>query len=200
MPPRARARTGSPYFAPSQPDARSVTRGSIIGPVTLEDVSVRRASAADAAALAASRYRFRTTFDSPRPATEGAAFETEAAFIERAAPLVEGFLRGGRWHAWIAESDGRICGHLFLQLIDKMPNPDPREPERLAYLTSFFVEPGLRDHGVGAALMEQLETFAQGSDVEKILIVGTTVRSRSLYARRGFAPAPDLLQKVMPLD
>ena len=97
----------------------------------------------------------------------------------------------------IAECGGRICGHLFLQMIDKMPNPDPREPEHLAYLTSFFVEPDLRDRGVGAALMQQLEAFAQRSDVEKILIVGTTPRSRSLYARRGYQSAPDLLQKIV---
>jgi GNAT superfamily N-acetyltransferase len=167
--------------------------------VTLKDVTIRRAAADDARALAASRHQFRTTFDSPRAAPQDAAFETEAGFVARAAPLIEGFLRNGRWHAWIAECDGRICGHLFLQLIDKMPNPDPREPEHLAYLTSFFVEPGLRDRGVGAALMHQLEDFAQRSDVEKILIVGTTVRSRSLYARRGYAPAPDLLQKVLPV-
>src|SRR5438309_5122600 len=157
--------------------------------MTLADVTIRVASAADADVLAASRYRFRTTFDSTRPAAPGAAFENEAAFVGRAAPLIETFLRGGRWRAWIAEHDGRICGHLFLQLVDKMPNPDPREPERLAYLTSFFVEPEVRDRGVGAALMQQLETFAQGGDVEKILIVGTTERSRSLYARRGYASA-----------
>ena len=38
------------------------------------------------------------------------------------------------------------------------------------------------------------------TDVEKILIVGTTVRSRSLYARRGYASAPDLLQKVLSVE
>ena len=160
-------------------------------------MTIRRATADDARALAASRHQFRTTFDSPRPAPQDAAFETEAAFVERAAPLIDGFLRAGRWHAWIAECGGRICGHLFLQMIDKMPNPDPREPEHLAYLTSFFVEPDLRDRGVGAALMQQLEAFAQRSDVEKILIVGTTPRSRSLYARRGYQSAPDLLQKIV---
>ena len=165
--------------------------------MTLADVTIRVASAADAGILAASRYRFRTTFDSPQPDARDAAFETEAAFVGRAVPLIENFLRGGRWRAWIAEHDGRICGHLFLQLVDKLPNPDPREPERLAYLTSFFVEPDVRDRGVGAALMQQLEAFAQWSDVEKILIVGTTVRSRSLYARRGYASAPDLLQKTL---
>ena len=33
--------------------------------------------------------------------------------------------------------------------------------------------------------------------IQKILIVGTTRRSRSLYARRGYASSPDLLQKVL---
>ena len=164
-----------------------------------EQVRIRMAAAADAPALAASRYRFRTTFDAPHPAAPDVAFESEAAFVARAAPLISRFLGAGRWQAWIAERDGRICGHLFLQLIEKMPNPDPREPERLGYLTSFFVEPELRDRAVGSALMEELEAFALHSGVEKILIVGTTQRSRSLYARRGYASSADLLQKLVPV-
>jgi GNAT superfamily N-acetyltransferase len=163
-----------------------------------EHAAIRRATVADARELAASRYRFRTTFDAPTPPAPDVAFENEDAFVARAAPLIAEFLGSGRWQAWVAERDGGICGHLFLQLIDKMPNPDPREPERLGYLTSFFVEPELRDRAVGSALMQELEAFATRSRVEKILIVGTTQRSRSLYARRGYASSADLLQKRVP--
>jgi GNAT superfamily N-acetyltransferase len=193
MQPRARARIVSRCSGRSLPEPSGRAAPSYHPAVTLEDVTIRSATPADAAALAVSRYRFRTTIDGSQRATADAGFEAEAAFVARATPLIESFLRGGCWHAWIAECGGRLCGHL----IDKMPNPDPGEPERLGYLTSFFVEPDLRERGVGAALMQELEAFAQRSDVEKILIVGTTVRSRSLYARRGYGSASDLLQKTL---
>ena|SRR5438132_3340896 len=154
-------------------------------------ISIRRATVADAATLAKCRYAFRARSN---VATQG-QIESQAAFVARATVAIERHLVSGVWHAWIAEHESRVIGHVFLQIIEKLPNPSAGEPELLGYLTSFFVDAALRDQGVGSALLDELERQAAALGVEKILIVGTTERSRPLYARRGFRQTPDLLQK-----
>ena len=156
---------------------------------------MRRATADDAAALALSRYRFRAHLDDAEHHTTG--LEAEDVFVARATSFIAAQLSGDRWTAWLGSRNGELCAHVFLQLIDKLPNPNAGEPELLGYLTSFFVEPQLRGAGVGSRLLDALETFAAERGVEKILIVGNTVRSRPLYARRGYRGGPDLLQKVL---
>jgi GNAT superfamily N-acetyltransferase len=156
-------------------------------------VTVRRATSDDAAALALSRYRFRAHLDDAEHHPAG--LEAEDVFVGRATRFIEAQLSSDRWSAWVGSRDGDLCAHVFLQLIDKLPNPDSTEPELLGYLTSFFVEPELRGEGVGSALLDALESHAAERGVEKILIIGNTVRSRPLYARRGYVSGPDLLQK-----
>lgn len=163
--------------------------------MSAQDLEVRRATAADAPALAQSRFRFRSETNASGPLPQGANLDDEAAFVARATRLLTGYLASGRWFAWIAGDEGTIAGHVFLQLVDKLPNPAPEEPERLAYLTSFYVQSDLRGGGVGTRLISALEEFAVECGVEKIVIVGTTPLSRTLYARRGYVSTADLLEK-----
>jgi GNAT superfamily N-acetyltransferase len=160
-----------------------------------ELVTIRRATSADADALSESRFRFRSEVNAAGPLSEGTPLEARASFIARATRMLADHLDGGRWFAWLAEHEERVAGHVWLQLIDKLPNPMLDEGELLGYLTSFYVEPQLRGRRVGTRLIDALEVFAADSGVEKIVIVGATPLSRSLYARRGYVSTPDLLEK-----
>ncbi|HEY1016476.1 MAG TPA: hypothetical protein VGE07_27445, partial [Herpetosiphonaceae bacterium] len=88
------------------------------------DISIRQATAGDAGQLARLRYRFRAELGAPE--------EDEAAFAARVEPWLAARLGGGHapgWLAWVAaDARGRIAGHVFLQLIEKIPNP-VAEPE-----------------------------------------------------------------------
>jgi len=158
-------------------------------------VVIRRAAVSDALALAESRFRFRSETNAAGPLAAGVSIEDEATFIVRATSLIAARLGSGRWFAWIADSDGRVSGHIFLQEIDKLPNPSPDEPELIGYLTSFYVEAPLRGSGVGSRLLDELESHAAERGLAKIIISGTTPLSRPLYARRGYESTPDMLEK-----
>jgi GNAT superfamily N-acetyltransferase len=99
------------------------------------------------------------------------------------------------WRCWVAEADGAASGHLWLQLIEKVPNPGP-ELEVHGYITNVYVSPALRGSGTGQALMEAALAFCRERGVDSV-ILWPTERSRTLYARHGFVEPRDMMELVL---
>ena len=154
--------------------------------------SVRRATPADAIILASLRYEFRSAI--------GEAIESPEEFVVRC----EGWMRDRLsndelWLAWIAETqdeDGSLAiGAVWLQLIEKVPNP-VIEKETHAYITNLFVLESGRDRGAGSTLLEAAIAECETRDVDTI-VLWPTPRSRSLYERHGFATTNDVMARVL---
>lgn len=151
--------------------------------------SIRPATAADASPLAELRWDFRV-------AEAGAAAESHAEFVARCREWMEPRLApGSAWRCWLAEVDGAIAGNLWLQVIEKIPNPVP-EPESHVYITNVYVAPGYRGGGVGAGLVRTAIDYAREIEADSA-ILWPTEKSRTLYQRFGFELPPDLLQAVV---
>lgn len=150
---------------------------------------MRRATAADAGALARLRYEFRAAL--------GSAAESEAAFVGRAVLWMRArLIAGGPWHCWVVEADGGdIAGHLWLQLIEKVPNPAP-EFEQHAYITNVYVGPAARGAGAGQSLLDAALAFCREARVDSV-VLWPTARSRTLYARYGFAVRDDIMEAIL---
>jgi GNAT superfamily N-acetyltransferase len=93
-------------------------------------------------------------------------------------------LAGDNWRCWVAEREKTIVGHLWLHLIEKIPNPVD-EAEWHAYITNVYVQESARG-GTGGALMDAALAWCEEKDVDYI-ILWPTERSRTLYGRKGFA-------------
>src|SRR5262245_51387087 len=91
------------------------------------------------------RFRFRSQ--------QGRAIEPEPESSERCAPRMAERLASERWRCWIAEGPSGSLGNIWLQLIEKVPNPTD-EPEQHAYITNLFVDEELRGQGVGSRLLD----------------------------------------------
>jgi GNAT superfamily N-acetyltransferase len=159
-------------------------------PSHLAEPTIRLAEPADAAALAWLRWEFRTSVQPPG--------EDEAAFITRCSRWMTTRLRRSRegWLAWVAESGGAIVGTVWLQLVEKVPNPTGDEPESHAYVSNLYVRPTTRGAGVGSTLLVTAldECVRRGVDT---VVLWPTPPSRSLYERHGFAVRDDLLARVL---
>ena len=142
-------------------------------------VTYRVAKAKDCAALAANRYDFRVELD---PATE-----PKAKFVRRCAAWMKTQLRQGRWRGWLATTDGRVIGHVWVALIEKIPNP-VGEPERHAYISNCYVVPEMRNRAIGARLLKQALAWCKAKGTDSI-ILWPTRRSRSFYLKCGFEPS-----------
>jgi GNAT superfamily N-acetyltransferase len=145
---------------------------------------IRRAEPADAPELARLRYALRTELDPPT--------EEESKFVARCTEwMAESLSPGGAWRCWVAVLGGTLVGTIWLQLIEKLPNPVGHLGWH-GYVSSVYVVPELRNAGIGSGLLAACleECRAQGVDA---VFLWPTPRSRELYQRHGFAVPDDLL-------
>lgn len=146
-------------------------------------MSVRLATARDAPALARLRYDFRSEHRPP--------VEDEDAFLARCEVWMSDRLHSDpRWLCWVAEEGGEIVGNLWLQRIEKLPNP-VAEPEQHAYITNVYVVPERRNARIGALLLEAALEWCRRESVDAVLLWPSD-RSRSFYGRYGFDVRDDL--------
>jgi GNAT superfamily N-acetyltransferase len=151
-------------------------------------LEIRLATPDDASTLAHMRYVFRASL--------GDAVEDEASFIERtSAWMAQRLGEDLAWRCWVVVHQGAIAGHLWLQMIEKIPNP-VIEQERHAYITNVYVDPELRAGGIGGQLMDAALAFCREQGVDSVILWPTS-RSRSLYARHGFAVRDDIMEAIL---
>jgi ribosomal protein S18 acetylase RimI-like enzyme len=143
-------------------------------------VEIRRATAGDADELARLRWDFRVEQGTPVSRT----FE---AFVGEFRAFVADALEDGTaWRAWVAEDAGRPVGCVWLQFVEKIPHPSRGRGERpIAYVTNVYVEPALRDEGLGARLLDAAMSYAREHEAAEA-VVWPTPRSVSFYERAGF--------------
>jgi N-acetylglutamate synthase-like GNAT family acetyltransferase len=147
---------------------------------------VRLATTDDAAALAVLRYEFRA---SRRPAVE-----STDEFLPRCAEWMRPRLADTtRWRVWVLEHDSSIVGNVWLQLVEKLPNPNV-DRELHGYVTNFFVRAEYRNGGAGSRLLRAVLEECERSSVDTVFLWPTD-RSRSLYERHGFKEARGMLSQ-----
>jgi GNAT superfamily N-acetyltransferase len=145
------------------------------------------ADASDAPALAVLRYALRSS--------TGIATEPKSEFLTRCTAWMEDHLKSDAWHCWMAEEDEQPVGAVWLQLVEKIPNPRS-EAEYHAYLTNFYVDERARGRGIGSQLLRAVIDWCQTREVHAI-ILWPTERSRRLYERNGFAVRDDIMELIV---
>jgi GNAT superfamily N-acetyltransferase len=140
-------------------------------------VDVRPATMADAAALAALRWDFRSAQDPP--------VELRDSFVARCGDWMRRELeRGGAWQAWVAVDRHVVVGQVWLQTIHKMPNPVV-ESEAIAYLSNLYVMPSARG-GTGTRLLQVALDACRTNRVDRV-VLWPSPRSVTLYRNHGFS-------------
>ena len=146
---------------------------------------IRPAAPADAPRLAELRYEFRA----PRaPSTE-----TRDDFLDRCTRWMRERLSSDAWRCWVALRGETIIGHVWLHLIEKIPNP-VAEAEWHAYITNMYVQETARG-GVGGGLMDAALAWCGAREIDYI-ILWPTERSRTLYQKKGFAASDAIMART----
>jgi GNAT superfamily N-acetyltransferase len=154
--------------------------------VTSNAWQIRPAVAAETPDLARLRYAFRSEY---RPATE-----PETSFVQRCTTwMARRFGPEARWRCWVAVADERLVATLWLQLIEKLPNPGD-ETEVHGYITSVYVLPEFRKGGIASALLTTCLDECDALGVDAVFL-WSTPESRELYLRHGFASHDDFLDR-----
>lgn len=142
-----------------------------------ESVQIRGANPSDAPALARMRFEFR--------APRAPMAEAEDAFLARCVAWMEvRLMDGSPWRVWMAETGDHLVGAVWMQLVEKLPNPGD-EPEQHAYVSNLYVRADHRNLGAGSALLQAVLDECRRRDVDAVFL-WPTERSRPLYERFGF--------------
>ncbi|HZI49026.1 MAG TPA: GNAT family N-acetyltransferase [Pyrinomonadaceae bacterium] len=149
--------------------------------------AIRFAKPSDADELAQLRYALR--------ASTGRATEPEEDFIKRCAIWMRDHLKTDEWQCVVAEVNEQLVGALWVQLVEKIPNPRA-EAEHHAYITNFYVQEDTRGTGIGSRLLRAALDWCSERDVHAV-ILWPTERSRSLYERFGFAVRDDIMELIV---
>ena len=161
--------------------------------MTTSDIVVRPATPNDTAELLRLRYALRST--PPRKVVE-----SEPDFCRRCEPWMrEHLVQGHPWYCWVAEHSqkpGRLVGAIWMQVLEKVPNPNG-DAEEHAYITSFYIDPEARGGGLGTQMLRAALDWCDARPVDST-ILWPTDRSRPLYGRHGFAAPEDLFERTTP--
>jgi GNAT superfamily N-acetyltransferase len=147
-------------------------------------IEIRTATVADAKALAELRWKFRSTHDTPT--------EPHDAFVRRSAMWMRRELQdGSAWKAWAAVDKHVIVGQIWLQAIQKIPNPC-NEREQLAYVSNLYVDAASRG-GTGTRLLEMALAWCRANRIERV-VLWPSKRSVTLYLAHGFSHGSDVME------
>jgi ribosomal protein S18 acetylase RimI-like enzyme len=148
---------------------------------------IRAAVPGDADRLAQLRWEFRVA--------RAAVQEDHDAFLRRCADWMRRELHSQAvWRAWIVTAGEEIVGQLWLQTIDKIPNP-VAERERHAYVSNVYVQPEHRG-GAGSRMLEAALAWARAEQIDRV-ILWPSARSVTLYQRHGFTHHGDVMELAL---
>ncbi len=146
----------------------------------VDDITIkyRIATEDDVTALAKMRWDFRLEENPATPKYD------QATFVDACSEFLRQGLQNQQWTYWVAEQDGLLVAHIFIQRIAKVPKPN-RLADAFGYVTNVYTCPAFRNQGIGSQLMKQVIQWSLVQDLEN-LVVWPSERSVPYYQRAGF--------------
>jgi GNAT superfamily N-acetyltransferase len=149
-------------------------------------IEIRTAAIADAEALSELRWEFRSAQDPPT--------EPRDAFVRRCGEWMRRELSiGSAWNAWVAVDQTVIVGQVWVQTVQKIPNPvADSEAEHIAYLSNLYVTASARG-GTGTRLLETALDWCRANRIDRV-VLWPSKRSVTLYLGHGFSRGGDVME------
>jgi GNAT superfamily N-acetyltransferase len=151
-------------------------------------MNIRLAEAKDIKQLIQMRWDFTIEYDESNKIeqTPFIDFEKEChSFLENA-------LSSNRWFIWIAEDDGKIVSHIYIELIQKVPRPG-RVTHPFAYMTNVYTIKEFRGKGIGSELLSTVNDWSKEKGYE-FIIVWPSDDGISFYKRNGYVQCTEPLE------
>jgi GNAT superfamily N-acetyltransferase len=148
---------------------------------------IRMATDGDIDVLTRMRFDFSCEYDESITLDDYPEFAIRCETFLRAAMTSE-----SNWRIWVAESDGQIVAHMFVQLVEKVPRPG-RVSSPFGYVTNVYTLPLYRGQGVGTQIHNEITKWARGNDLD-FLILWPSDNSVEFYARNGFSKCKEAME------
>ncbi|WP_100010245.1 GNAT family N-acetyltransferase [Lentibacillus sediminis] len=141
-------------------------------------MNIRLAEEKDIDQLIRMRWDFTIEHDESKGKESYSDFEKECQqFLEEA-------LASDQWFVWIAEENGRIASHIYIELIQKVPRPG-RITHPFAYMTNVYTVPEYRKTGIGSNVLSSINKWVKENNFE-FVIVWPSDESINYYKKNGY--------------
>ncbi|WP_226087439.1 GNAT family N-acetyltransferase [Mesobacillus sp. S13] len=107
--------------------------------------------------------------------------------------FLETAIRSGKWFVWVAENNGEIVSHIYIELIQKVPRPG-RTTNPFAYMTNVYTIPGHRGKGIGSKLLSCINDWAEENKFE-FIIVWPSDAGIEFYRRNGYTHSKEPMER-----
>lgn len=98
--------------------------------------------------------------------------------------FLETATKSENWFIWVAEKEGEIVSHIYIQLIHKVPRPG-RITKPFAYMTNVFTIEKYRNRGIGSQLITTINKWVKSKSYE-FIIVWPSEDSVDYYKKNGY--------------
>lgn len=101
-------------------------------------------------------------------------------------------IESNRWFIWVAEENGQILSHVYLEIINKVPRPG-RKTNPFTYMTNVYTLPAHRGKGIGGQILRRIEVWSKQNEYE-FIIVWPSDWSVEFYERNGYKPCKEAME------
>ncbi|SFM47517.1 Predicted N-acetyltransferase YhbS [Gracilibacillus orientalis] len=141
-------------------------------------MNLRLAETKDIKQLIRMRWDFTIEYDESKRIQSFADFEKECqSFLENA-------IESDQWFIWIAEENGKVVSHIYIELIQKVPRPG-KVTYPFAYMTNVYTVPEYRNMGVGSKILKTINKWIKENHYE-FVIVWPSDESINYYKKNGY--------------
>lgn len=149
-------------------------------------MNIRLAESKDIDQLIRMRWDNTIEFDESKINSSYNDFEKECrSFLETA-------IQGDQWYIWIAEQDGIVISHIYIELIQKVPRPG-RTTYPFAFMTNVFTLKEYRNKGIGSRLLFTINNWVNENNYE-FIIVWPSDESINYYKKNGYVHGTELME------
>jgi GNAT superfamily N-acetyltransferase len=116
-------------------------------------------------------------------------FEIECrAFLEET-------IESNRWYVWVADVEGLIVSHTFLEIIDTVPRPGRRKSP-YGFITNVYTIPEYRSQGIGGKILKIINEWSKETGLT-FLTVWPSEASTEFYRRHGFDKSKEMMENFL---
>ncbi|WP_226673378.1 GNAT family N-acetyltransferase [Rossellomorea aquimaris] len=126
-------------------------------------MEVRLAESKDIEQLIKMRWDNTIEFD------ENKKDESYDEFAEECRRFLEDAIRNNQWFIWVADDQGTLASHIYIELVHKVPRPG-RITRPFAYMTNVYTIPEYRNAGVGSRVLKNVNTWVKDKKYEFIIV------------------------------
>ncbi|WP_246281105.1 GNAT family N-acetyltransferase [Saccharibacillus qingshengii] len=111
--------------------------------------------------------------------------EQQRDYTDEMHEFLEEAIGSEHWVVWLAEYGEEIVGHVYLEMVRKVPRPG-RTTKPFIYMTNVYTRPQHRGLGIGSRLAQVVEQWARELDHDFIM-VWPSGRGEEFYTKNGYS-------------